>query len=347
MGKVIVFGAGGWGTALALVLRATGRHPVLHARRAEFAAELKSERENRPYLRGIHLPETLAITSGIPDLRDADLFVLAVPTQFVRASLEPLKAKFPKSLPVVSVVKGIEVGTQKRVSEVVRDVLGRVPICVVSGPSHAEEVGRLLPTTVVAASTNHALARKVQQAFMTERFRVYSHTDVKGVELGGAVKNVIAIAAGIGDGMGLGDNAKSALLSRGLVEISRLGYALGARRTTFYGISGMGDLITTCYSPFGRNRSVGLAIGRGKKLPQILAEMKMVAEGVETTRSVLALARKYRVSLPIVEEVHAVLFEDKDPRHAVRDLMKRGAKSEIEDFEVMKPRARAGKAGRG
>ncbi len=334
-----MFGAGGWGTALSLVLRATGRHPVLYARRADFAAELRRVRENRPYLPGVHLPENLAIASGVPDFRDARLFVLAVPTQFVRKSLEPLAKTFPKDLPVVSVVKGIEVGTLKRVSQVIRDVLGRVPVCVLSGPSHAEEVGRRLPTTVVAASRNHALARKVQQAFMTDRFRVYSHTDVKGVELGGAVKNVIAIAAGICDGMGLGDNAKSALLSRGLVEISRLGGALGARRTTFYGISGMGDLVTTCYSPWGRNRSVGLAIGKGKKLSQILAEMKMVAEGVETTRSVLALARRCHVSLPIVEEVHAVLFEDKDPRHAVADLMKRGAKSEIEDFE---PSARAG-----
>ncbi|MEK7467742.1 MAG: NAD(P)H-dependent glycerol-3-phosphate dehydrogenase [Planctomycetota bacterium] len=333
MKKVIVFGAGGWGTALSLVLRATGRHPVLHARRPAFAAELRRERENRPYLPGVHLPENLTVASGTPDFREAELFVLSVPTQFVRKSLTPLAATFPRSLPVVSVVKGIEVGTQKRVSEVVRDVLGRVPVCVLSGPSHAEEVARRLPTTVVAASTSHALARTVQRAFMTDRFRVYSHTDVKGVELGGAVKNVIAIAAGICDGLGLGDNAKSALLSRGLVEISRLGLALGARMTTFYGISGLGDLVTTCYSPWGRNRSVGLAIGKGKKLSQILAEMKMVAEGVETTRSVLALARRCRVSLPIVEEVHAVLFEDKDPRHAVADLMGRGAKSEIEDFE--------------
>jgi glycerol-3-phosphate dehydrogenase (NAD(P)+) len=331
--KVIVFGAGGWGTALSLVLRATGRHPVLHARRPAFAAELRRVRENRPYLPGVHLPENLEVVSGIPDLTSAELFVLSVPTQFVRRSLEPLAATFPADLPVVSVVKGIEVGTQKRVSEVVRDVLGRVPVCVLSGPSHAEEVARRLPTTVVASSTNHALAREVQKAFMTDRFRVYSHTDVKGVELGGAVKNVIAIAAGICDGMGLGDNAKSALLARGLVEISRLGLALGARMSTFYGISGLGDLVTTCYSPWGRNRSVGLAIGKGKKLSQILAEMKMVAEGVETTRSVVALAKKCKVSLPIVEQVHAVLFEDKDPRRAVADLMGRGAKSEIEDFE--------------
>ncbi|KAF0245015.1 MAG: glycerol-3-phosphate [Planctomycetota bacterium] len=333
MSKVIVFGAGGWGTALSLVLRATGHNPVLHARRPSFAAELRRERENRPYLPGVLLPENLTVASGIPDFTGAELFVLAVPTQFVRKSLTPLAPAYPRGLPVVSVVKGIEVGSQKRVSEVIREVLGRVPICVLSGPSHAEEVARRLPTTVVAASSNHALARVVQRAFMTDRFRVYSHTDVRGVELGGAMKNVIAIAAGICDGLGLGDNAKSALLSRGLVEISRFGLALGARMTTFYGISGLGDLVTTCYSPWGRNRSVGLAIGKGKKLSQILAEMKMVAEGVETTRSVLALARKCRVSLPIVEEVHAVLFEDKDPRHAVADLMGRGAKSEIEDFE--------------
>ncbi|NUN49724.1 MAG: NAD(P)-dependent glycerol-3-phosphate dehydrogenase [Candidatus Brocadiae bacterium] len=334
MKHVIVYGAGGWGTALALVLRAAGQHPVLYARRADFAARLRKERVNRDYLPGIHIPENLPIRTGLPDLTAASLLVLAVPTQFVRESLTPIAKRFPRDLAVVSVVKGIEVGSLKRVSEVVRDVLGRVPVCVLSGPSHAEEVGRRLPTTVVAASTNHALARRVQRAFMTDRFRVYSHTDVKGVELGGAVKNIIAIAAGIGDGLGLGDNAKAALLSRGMVEISKLGRAMGARMTTFYGISGVGDLVTTCYSPWGRNRAVGLAIGRGKTLGQVLSEMKMVAEGIETTRSVRALSHRLRVPMPIVDEVYRVLFENKDPRRAVADLMTRGAKSEIEDFEM-------------
>jgi len=329
---VIVYGAGGWGTALALVLRENGNSPVLHARREDFAAELRRSRENKTYLPGIPLPPDLEIASGPPDLASARLFVLSVPTQFVRAALTPFAAAFPADLPVVSVVKGIEVGTLKRVSEVVRDVLGRVKVCVLSGPSHAEEVGRRMPTTVVAASTDDAVARTVQRTFMTDRFRVYTNTDMKGVELGGSVKNVIAIAAGVCDGMGLGDNAKAALLSRGLVEISRLGQALGARKTTFYGISGLGDLVTTCYSPWGRNRSVGLSIGKGKTLRQILSEMKMVAEGVETTRSVLALAKRHRVPMPIVEEVHAVLFEDKPPRKAVVDLMTRGAKSELEDL---------------
>lgn len=332
MKQVIVFGAGGWGTALALVLRETGSRPVLVARRPEFAEKLRAERENRTYLPGIPLPADLDIASGTPDLDSARLFVLAVPTQFVRNALTPLAGAFPAELPVVSVVKGIEVGTLLRVSEVVRDVLGRVKICVLSGPSHAEEVARRLPTAVVAASNYEGLAKQVQKAFMTERFRVYTHSDMKGVELGGAVKNVIAIAAGICDGMGLGDNAKAGLVARGLVEISRLGHAMGARKTTFYGISGMGDLVTTCYSPYGRNRAVGLAIGKGKTLRQILGEMKMVAEGVESTRSVLALARRLKVPMPIVEEVHKVLFEDKDPKAAVVDLMTRGAKSEVEDF---------------
>lgn len=327
-----MFGAGGWGTALALVLRETGSRPVLVARRPEFAEELRAARANRTYLPGIPLPADLDIASGVPDLDSARLFVLAVPTQFVRSALAPLSGAFPAELPVVSVVKGIEVGTLLRVSEVVRDVLGRVKICVLSGPSHAEEVARRLPTAVVAASNYEGLAKQVQKAFMTDRFRVYTHSDMKGVELGGAVKNVIAIAAGICDGMGLGDNAKAGLVARGLVEISRLGHAMGARKTTFYGISGMGDLVTTCYSPYGRNRAVGLAIGKGKTLRQILGEMKMVAEGVESTRSVLALARRVKVPMPIVEEVHKVLFEDKDPKAAVVDLMTRGAKSEVEDF---------------
>lgn len=332
MKHTLVFGAGGWGTALALVLRESRQNPVLVARREDFAAQLRADRENRTYLPGITLPPDLDIAAGVPDLASAGLFVLAVPTQFVRAALAPLAGAFPHDLPVVSVVKGIEVGTLLRVSEVVRDVLGRVKVAVLSGPSHAEEVARRLPTAVVAASNYEGLAQQTQQAFMTERFRVYTHSDMKGVELGGAVKNVIAIAAGICDGMGLGDNAKAGLVARGLVEISRLGHAMGARKTTFYGISGMGDLVTTCYSPYGRNRAVGLAIGKGKKLGQILSEMKMVAEGVESTRSVLALARRHRVPMPIVEEVHRVLFEDKDPRAAVADLMTRGAKSEVEDF---------------
>ncbi|MBM4033536.1 MAG: NAD(P)-dependent glycerol-3-phosphate dehydrogenase [Planctomycetes bacterium] len=255
-------------------------------------------------------------------------------------------------VPIVSVAKGIENRTLLRPTQIVTDVLGcgrgvsaprgteapptenhtrryRVPVVALSGPSHAEEVARGLPATVTAASRNAALARRAQQLFMTDRFRVYTTTDVVGVELGGAVKNVVAIAAGICDGLGLGDNAKAALLTRGLAEMTRLGVAMGARRDTFAGLAGIGDLITTCTSPYGRNRAVGIQIAQGKSLKDILAGMQMVAEGVRTTLSVRALARRHGVELPIAEQVYRVLFRGTDPTAAVRDLMQRAAKDEL------------------
>jgi len=228
----------------------------------------------------------------------------------------------------VSVAKGIENRTLLRPSQIVSDVLGRAPVAALSGPSHAEEVARGLPTTVAVASRNAELARRVQRLFMTDRFRVYTNNDLVGVELGGAVKNIIAIAAGICDGLGLGDNAKAALLTRGLAEMIRLGVAMGARRETFAGLAGMGDLITTCMSPYGRNRAVGVQLGQGRKLKEILAGMEQVAEGVRTTRSVRALARRRGVEMPITEQCYRVLFRGKDPTRAVSDLMRRAAKDE-------------------
>jgi glycerol-3-phosphate dehydrogenase (NAD(P)+) len=229
---------------------------------------------------------------------------------------------------MVSLVKGLEMQTFRRPTEIIHEVFGTERLAVLSGPSHAEEVSRGRPTTVVAASADPELARQIQEQFRTERFRVYTNEDIAGVELAGALKNVIGIAAGIGDGLGFGDNAKAALLTRGLVEMARFGVALGAEHPTFFGLAGLGDLITTCVSPHGRNRSVGERLGRGEKLPAILAGMHMVAEGVYTTRSVHEKATQMGIEMPITAEIYRVLYEDKNPLAAVNDLMLREPTSE-------------------
>jgi glycerol-3-phosphate dehydrogenase (NAD(P)+) len=327
--RVTVIGDGGWGTALALLLVGKGHAVRLWGAFPDYVEAMRRGRENVKFLPGLPLPAALELTGDLGEATaDADVLVAAVPTQFLRGVLRRLAPCYPRGVPVVSVAKGIENRTLLRASQVVADVLGRVPVAALSGPSHAEEVARGLPTTVAVAHRNAELARRIQSLFLTERFRVYTNTDIVGVELGGAVKNVIAIAAGICDGLGLGDNAKAALLTRGLAEMRRLGTALGARRETFAGLAGMGDLITTCMSPYGRNRSVGIQIGQGKTLQQVLAGMEQVAEGVRTTKSVKALARRHGVEMPITEECHRVLFRGKGPQRAVSDLMRRAARGE-------------------
>ena len=328
--RVTVIGDGGWGTALALVLAGKGHAVRMWGAFPDYVDEMRRQRENVKFLKGIPLPEELELCSDLAEaVSGADVLVAAVPTQFMRRVLRRLVRCDERGTPIVSVAKGIENRTLLRPTQIIADVVGRVPLAALSGPSHAEEVARGLPTTVAVASRRAELARRVQQLFMTERFRVYTNTDIVGVELGGAVKNVIAIAAGICDGIGLGDNAKAALLTRGLAEMTRLGLALKARRETFAGLAGMGDLITTCTSPFGRNRSVGMQIGQGRTLKQILADMEQVAEGVRTTQSVRALARRHGVDVPITEQCYRVLFRGKDPLRAVSDLMQRGAKDEL------------------
>ena len=328
--RVTVIGDGGWGTALARLLVGNGHAVRLWGAFPAYIDEMRRRRENAKFLPGILLPEALGLTGDMGDaVADADVLVAAVPTQFVRRVLRRLARCYRRGVPVVSVAKGIENRTLLRPTQIIADVLGRVPLVALSGPSHAEEVARGLPATVAVASRNVALARRAQQLFMTDRFRVYTNTDIAGVELGGAVKNVIAIASGICDGLGLGDNAKAALLTRGLAEMTRLGVAMGARRDTFAGLAGMGDLITTCMSPYGRNRSVGVQIGQGKALREILAGMEQVAEGVRTTQSVRALARRHGVETPIAEQCYRVLFRGKSPLRAVGDLMRRGAKDEV------------------
>ncbi|MBI2899402.1 MAG: NAD(P)-dependent glycerol-3-phosphate dehydrogenase [Planctomycetes bacterium] len=322
--NIQILGAGGWGTALAVVLARQGVPVRLWARSPERIEELRGARENRRYLPGVSIPE--AVGFGLAPA--ADLAVVAVPTQHIRAALGGLG--LPR-VPVVSAAKGLEMSTHLRPTEILGRLFG-TPTAALSGPSHAEEVARGLPATLVAASADEALAKTVQKLFMGETLRIYTSTDVIGVETAGALKNIIAIAAGICDSLGLGDNAKAALLTRGIVEIARLGAKMGAQRPTFFGVSGIGDLITTCYSLHGRNLRVGREVGKGRALSEVLAEMSMVAEGVWTSKAALELAREKGVEMPITEAVVRILHQGKAPREAVRELMGRLPKSETEDW---------------
>ena len=328
---LVVLGAGGWGTAMALVARAGGYRVRLWARRPEAAAALKRDGENRAYLPGVKLPGELEIASDAAAIEGADRLVCAVPTQHVRATLGPVRSRIRRGTPVLSLSKGIEIGTLARPSEILESVLDAPKVTVLSGPSHAEEVARGLPTVVVAASRDEAEARRWQESLSSTSLRLYTGDDPVGAEFGGALKNVIAIAAGLADGLGLGDNAKAALVTRGIVEMARFGMTHGARPGTFFGLAGIGDLCTTCYSPHSRNRHVGEEIGRGKKLEAILSEMKMVAEGVWTTRALFGPESEARgIPMPIAEQVHAVLFEGQDPRRAVSELMRRELAGEMD-----------------
>ncbi|HUU43330.1 MAG TPA: NAD(P)H-dependent glycerol-3-phosphate dehydrogenase [Planctomycetota bacterium] len=328
--KIVVIGDGAWSTTLAVLLAKKDFDVSLWTLFDEHAARLRRTRENVKFLPGVTLPHALEILSPESgSVGSFDLGVMVVPTQYIRTWLETARGCLGKLDTVVSGTKGIENGSLKRPTEIVAEMLAPSRIAVLSGPSHAEEVSRGLPTTVVAASDDPALAEDVQRTFSTDRFRVYTSTDTLGVELAGATKNVIAVAAGICDGLGFGDNSKAALLTRGLVEIARLGEALGAERATFAGLAGIGDLITTCYSPFGRNLAVGRALGKGERLDDVLERMApVVAEGVPTTRSVREIARKRRVEMPITEEVHHILFDGKPPLAGVSDLMGRDLKPE-------------------
>lgn len=324
-----ILGAGAWGTAIARLLTHSAEHRVtLWSVHPEHARALHERRENVRLLPGVPIPPEVKITSDIREIANARLMVTAIPTIHLRATLDRVAEHIPAGTPVLSLTKGVEIGTFLRPTEIIAQVLGPRPLAALSGPSHAEEVGRGMPASVVAASSDIDLARWVQQHFSTDRFRVYTNQDVVGVELAGALKNIIGIAAGIGDGLGFGDNAKSALLTRGMVEMARFGVALGAEQQTFWGLAGIGDLITTCISRHGRNRHVGERLGRGEKLSDILASMAMIAEGVYTTRSVHDRAEKMGIPMPITSEVYRVLYEDKPALAAVNDLMLRDPRSE-------------------
>lgn len=324
-------GAGSWGTTLAILLAESGHDVTLWAHGREQQDRLRTERENALYLPGIPFPDRLSIADDIFDAAAPDVVVIATPTQFIRQTLAPIDPGLWKGATVVSASKGIERGSLLRISQLLEemfDIPGERFVCL-SGPSHAEEVARKIPTTVVAASPGLDAAKLVQGLFSCDSFRVYASADLLGVELGGSLKNVIALCAGIVDGLGFGDNTKAALITRGLAEITRLGGALGAEPQTFSGLSGLGDLVVTCTSRHSRNRFVGERIGRGDALDDIVAEMRMVAEGVTTTESAYQLAAKHDVEMPITNEVYRILFEAKDPREATHQLMTRQARHEI------------------
>ncbi len=330
--KVAVIGAGSWGTTLAALLAQKGYRTLLWGRDANRVEEINREKTNSRYLPGIQLPDNLTATADLQDtISNSQFVVMAVPSHAMRGTCQQIKPLISGQQIFVNVAKGIENNTLLRMSEIIHQVL-EMPaerITTLSGPSHAEEVSRNIPTAVVVASQNLETARKVRELFRTESFRVYSSDDIIGVELGGSLKNVIAIAAGICDGAGFGDNTKAALITRGLVEMTRLGVKLGARRETFAGLSGMGDLIVTCMSRHSRNRFVGEQIGKGRTLKAVLNEMVMVAEGVKSTRSVHQLTTRLKVEMPISEQVYRVLFEEKKPHQAVYDLMTRDPKEEL------------------
>jgi glycerol-3-phosphate dehydrogenase (NAD(P)+) len=328
--RFAILGDGAWGTAIAILLAQRDDHRVtLWSAREESGRALRECRENVRLLPGVPIPPAVGLTTDIDEAIDAaDLWVMAIPTVYLRETLQRIAPALRGDRPVLSLAKGMENETFLRPSEIIRQVLHAPHVAVLSGPSHAEEVSRGLPATVVAASTDLDLARWVQQHFSTDRFRVYTNLDVVGVELGGALKNVIGIAAGICDGLALGDNGKAALLTRGLVEMARFGVALGADHETFFGLAGLGDLITTCASRHGRNRHVGERLARGEKLPDILASMSMVAEGVFTTRSVHGRAGRMGIDMPITAEVYRVLYENKSAAAAVNDLMLREPRRE-------------------
>ena len=331
--KVSVLGAGSWGTALAIILANNGHQVVMWEYNKHYVKNLKKYYENKVFLPGIKIPPEIEITHSLKDAAtDQHMIIIAIPTQFIRSVLKQMKKISFKNTTFVSVSKGIEKDTLLTVDHIIAEELdiSEDAIGVLSGPSHAEEVAKKIPTAVVAASSNIVTATEIQSAFANSYFRVYSSTDIIGVELGGALKNVIAVGAGIIDGANFGDNTKAAIMTRGIAEISRLGIELGAKPETFAGLSGMGDLIVTCMSKHSRNRYVGEQIGMGKKLPEILKEMTMVAEGVETCKSVHQLAAKHHIDVPIANAVYNILFNEKDPIKVTNDLMSRGMKTELE-----------------
>jgi glycerol-3-phosphate dehydrogenase (NAD(P)+) len=330
---VAILGAGGMGTALALLISksSTDVNVRLWCRDPEHAGQMAHSRINVRHLPEVMIPDSIEITDkAAAAIGGADLIVAAIPSSYLRDALTGIAAVVPAQVPVLSVVKGIEYGTFARPSQIIKTAVGSAAVSVLSGPSHAEELARGLPASVVVSSQSDALNDRIRDLLCHQTFRVYTSNDALGVELAGALKNILGIAAGICDGLRFGDNAKAALLTRGLVEIARFGVELGGKRETFYGLAGVGDVVTTCYSPYGRNRSLGERIGRGETLEEILANMVNCAEGVPTTRSVYSLARLRGVEMPITTELYQVLFEKKSPRSAVVDLMVRVPKVEWE-----------------
>ena len=326
--KIAVIGAGAWGTTLSILFKEKGHQVTLWIYEKELIEQLKEFRENKMFLPGFQLPASIRFTGNKEKTEGSDIFVFASPTPFLRIVASQFK-KFvnPASL-VVSVSKGIEEKTLKLPQEILKEELDPKKLAVLCGPNLSREIAKGLPAASVAASRDLEVAKSVQEAFMLERFRVYTNTDPCGVQLGGALKNVIAIAAGVADGLGLGNNALASLMIRGIAEITRLGVAMGANPLTFAGLSGAGDLIATCSSKLSRNHRVGEELAKGKKLSDVLARMKNVAEGVQTVKAAMDLGKKHGIELPVASEVYRLLYEGKNPFQCISDLMTRSATSE-------------------
>ncbi len=332
--KIAVLGAGSWGTALAVHLAKNGRSPYLWSHRADLAEEILSTGRNTRYLPAAAIPETVTPSADLEEVvRGAGVLLLAVPSHAFREVMLKARSYMRPDTVVINGAKGIDENTLQRISEIYRDIFGQTGSYVVlSGPSHAEEVCLGMPTAVVVASDDGGCAALAQNVLMSRDFRVYTNPDVIGVELGGSLKNIIALGTGIADGLGYGDNTKAALITRGLAEIARLGVAMGSNPMTFAGLAGVGDLIVTCTSMHSRNRRAGIEIGRGKTLGEALASVRMVVEGVRTTRAAKKLSLRHGVEMPITDQMYQVLFEGKNPVEAVADLMGRGKKNEIESI---------------
>ena len=334
MAKIGMIGAGSWGTALSWLLANNGHSVVVWSALADEISMLRDYRENRSKLPGVILPDSVSFTTELKEAMEGmDLLVLAVPSPFTRSTAKQMKDLVAEGQIIVNVAKGIEEGTLMTLSQIIEQEVPQADVAVLSGPSHAEEVGKGLPTTIVAGAKTKSTAEYVQNLFMSPVFRVYTSPDVLGIELGAALKNVVALAAGIADGPGYGGNTKAALITRGITEIARLGTAMGGRFETFCGLSGIGDLIVTCASMHSRNRRAGILIGKGYMMEEAMKEVKMVVEGVYSAKAAMGLAEKYGIQLPIIEQVNEVLFNGKPAADAVRDLMLRDKKIEISDTE--------------
>ena len=333
MAKVSVIGAGSWGIALACVLEKNGHEVTIWSILEDEINMLREKHEHVTKLPGVKLSEQIELTTSLEEaVKGRDLLVLAVPSVHTRSTAKSMRAFVTEGQIIVNVGKGIEESSLKILSDVIEEEVPQANVTILSGPSHAEEVGRGLPTTCVVGAHDKKTAEYVQNVFMNERFRIYTSPDMLGIEVGGALKNVIALAAGMADGLGYGDNTKAALITRGIAEISRLAMAMGAKYETLSGLTGIGDLIVTCASMHSRNRRAGILIGQGKTMQEAMDEVQMVVEGVYSAKAAMALAEKYQIPMPIIEQVNQVLFENKPVREAVTELMLRDKKAEHEDL---------------
>lgn len=334
MSEISVLGAGSWGTALAVVLQQNGHDVTIWSIDEKEIAMLKKEREHKDKLPGVKIPQNIYLTTDLGEAAGGkDMLVMAVPSPYVRSTAKSLAPFITDGQLLVSVAKGIEEGTLMTMSQILKEEIPNAEVAVLCGPSHAEEVGIGLPTTLVSGADKRKTAEYVQVAFMNERLRVYTSPDVLGMELGASLKNVIALAAGMADGLGYGDNTKAALITRGIAEISKLACKMGANPKTLSGLTGIGDLIVTCASKHSRNRKAGMLIGQGYSMEEAMKEVKMIVEGVYSTKAAIELGKKYNVSMPIIEQVNAVLFEHKSAKEAVMDLMLRDKKVEHDDLQ--------------